>query len=102
MNKEVDYCLNICQGLDKKCDKYIDILETGICNNYQALLPVVKEKHIILSNNNIERLIDKYYDKTSFFMYDIKREALFKSGKMIAGYKELPEQWKQYKNVHKV
>lgn len=110
--KEIKNCYNKCQGKDDIfiCKYYDSISNDGICLYYKIMQnDVVKINNgddcltfPQLENILIDNLIEKQYNPVTAFIYDTRNKSLWKNGKIIAIYDELPKKWKQFNNVYEI
>ena len=103
--EEIDYCVNVCQGLEQDCEKYSGKKEEGeVCDWFKTFTLEGRMKEIDEQQaiDRIEGLIERQYDKDSAFIYDSKDGSLMKRGKIIESYKVLPPQWKKFSNVYEM
>lgn len=113
MNKNLlKFCYSQCKGVNhiNSCNTYFQLEDNQTCVWYETILDDLDK----LKNNKgfltfpvlediiLENFISEQYDENSLFLYDSKKKALLKQGKVIAYYEKLPGQWKQYKNVHEI
>lgn len=107
LNKEIQYCIIKCKGLEQDCNKYQKIDDSGVCGWYSASL---LEEQLNTKNKQekskleykIKDDISKFYDSKSAIFWDTRKKALYKAGKIIGDYDELPVQWKEFKNVYEI